>query len=224
MYQWDSFGSQLIFYFFRRCLRFNHLGGLGVAVVYCLLLVPSCFPLHIHSPLNACDCFFWRTLLVACQYFIIFIVPLQVTGEVHLHQPRDQSQIEPLSHLGREITVDRQGRIGQAFDGARVARLKRLRRAEVCISHACFAHYSQDVEVLYVAESCIMQLMNRWKIWKINFSHVLLRLCKFVVCGCHLIRLFSDSCWFVFERLALPVTTWSWRSGVMQLPFGQRLW
>jgi len=26
--------------------------------------------------------------------------------------------------LGREITVDRQGRIGQAFDGARVAGLK----------------------------------------------------------------------------------------------------
>ena len=63
-------------------------------------------------------------ILVACQYFIIFIVPLQVTGEVHLHQPRDQSQIEPLSHLGREITVDRQGRIGQAFDGGRVAGLK----------------------------------------------------------------------------------------------------
>ena len=44
-------------------------------------------------------------------------------GEV-LHQPRDQSQIEPLSHLAREITVDRQDTVGQAFDGARVARLK----------------------------------------------------------------------------------------------------
>ena len=40
-----------------------------------------------------------------------FILPQVKGGEVHV-QPRDQNgQIEPVAHLGREITVDRQGQM-----------------------------------------------------------------------------------------------------------------
>ena len=75
----------------------------------------------------------------------------------------------------------------------------------VCISHSCFAHCSRDLEVLYVAESChaVDERYDRF------LSHVLPSLCKFVSVWMILDPFVLDSCWFVFERLALPVTTCS---------------